>query len=67
MCLKKVFIKKLWSRLSAKRLIWLVTQIATYTPLSTVRICRLLYRLDVIQTYLLLYLLIDYIYSHSIV
>jgi hypothetical protein len=41
--------------------------IATDTSLPTVRICRLFYRSDDVQIHLILYLLIDYIYKHSII
>jgi hypothetical protein len=47
-----------------KRHIWLVTQVAIDISAPIVRIRRLFYRSDVVQTYLLLYLLIDYIYRH---
>jgi hypothetical protein len=41
-------------------------QVATYA-LPTVRICRLFYRSDAIQIHLILYLLIDCVYKHSII
>jgi hypothetical protein len=51
-----------------KRRLWLVTQVViTDVSPSTVRIYRMFYRSDVVQAHLLLYLLIYYIYRHSIV
>jgi hypothetical protein len=50
-----------------KRRLWLVNQVATDASLPTVRIYRLFYRSDAIQIHLILYLLIDYVYRHSIV
>jgi hypothetical protein len=50
-----------------KRRLWLVNQVTTDASLPTVRICRLFYRSDAIQIHLILYLLIDYVYRHSIV
>jgi hypothetical protein len=35
--------------------------------LLTVRICRMFYRSDVVQMHLILYLLTNYIYRHSII
>jgi hypothetical protein len=46
-CLKG-YSQKTWSRLSAKRRIWLVTQVATDASLHTVRIRRLFYQYDVV-------------------
>jgi hypothetical protein len=48
-----------------KRRLWLVTQVATFVSLTTVRIYRLLYRSDGIQMHLIMYLLIDYIYIYA--
>jgi hypothetical protein len=59
--------KKSWSCLFVKRRLWLVTQVAIDASLSIVRVHGLFYRSDVVQVHLLLYLLIDYIYRHSIV
>jgi hypothetical protein len=53
--------------LFVKRYLWFVTQVAADTSSPTVRICHLFYQSDVVQTYLLIYLLIDYIYRHFIV
>jgi hypothetical protein len=50
-----------------KRRLWLVNQVTTDVSLPTVRICRLFYLSDAIQIHLILYLLIDYVYRHSIV
>jgi hypothetical protein len=63
---KRGIYKKTGSRLSAMRRLWLVTQVATDASLLTLRICRLFYRSDDVHTHLLLYLLIQYIYKHSI-
>jgi hypothetical protein len=59
--------KKTWSRLSVKRRLFLVTQVAIDATPPTVRIRRLFYRYNVVKAHLLLYLLIDYIYRHSII
>jgi hypothetical protein len=67
MCFKGLFAKKSYSRLSVKRRLWLVNQVTTDASLPTVRICHLFYRSDAIQIHLILYLLIDYVYRHSIV
>jgi hypothetical protein len=64
---KGAICKKTWSRLSVKRRLFLVTQVATDATPPTVRIFRLFYRYDVVKAHLLLYLLIDYIYRHSII
>jgi hypothetical protein len=66
-CLRGLFAKKSYSRLPVKRRLWLVNQVATDASFLTVRICRLFYRFDAIQIHLILYLLIDYVYRHSIV
>ena len=66
-CFRGLFAKKSQSRLSVKRRLWLVNQVTTDASLPTVRICRLFYRSDAIQIHLILYLLIDYVYRHSIV
>jgi hypothetical protein len=58
--------KKKWSRLFVKRRLWLVTKVVTNVSLPTVRIYRLLYQYNAAQMHLLLYLLLDYIYRHSI-
>jgi hypothetical protein len=58
---------KSWSYLFVKIHVWLVTQVATYVSLPSVRICGLFYQSNVVQVHLLLYLLIDYIYRHSII
>jgi hypothetical protein len=50
-----------------KRRFWLVIQVATDVSLPIVGIRRLLYRSDIVQAHLLLYLLKDYIYRHSVV
>jgi hypothetical protein len=50
-----------------KRRFWLVNQVATDVSLPTVRIYRLFYRSDAIKIHLILYLLIDYVYRHSII
>jgi hypothetical protein len=50
-----------------KRRLWLVNQVVTDVSLSTVQICRLFYRSAAVQMHLILYLLVDYIYRHSIV
>jgi hypothetical protein len=64
---KEINCEKSWSHLSVKRHICLVTQIATDVSPPTVLIRRLVYRSDVVHTHLLLYLLIGYIYIHSII
>jgi hypothetical protein len=63
---KRVFTKDRGT-VFVKRYLWLVTQIATNVLSSTVHIYRLFYRSDTVQAHLLLYLLIDYIYRHSII
>jgi hypothetical protein len=50
-----------------KRRLWLVNQVVTDASLPTVRICHLFYRSDAVEMHLILYLLVDYIYRHSIV
>jgi hypothetical protein len=65
--LRGVFAKKSYSRLSMKRRLWLVNQVVTDASLPTLRICRLFYRSAAVQMHLILYLLVDYIYRHSIV
>jgi hypothetical protein len=50
-----------------KRRLWLVNQVVIDASLPTVRICRLLCRSAAVQMHLILYLLVDYIYRHSIV
>jgi hypothetical protein len=65
---KGTICKKIVELFSMKRRLWLVTQVViTDVSPSTVRIYRMFYRSDVVQAHLLLYLLIYYIYRHSIV
>jgi hypothetical protein len=64
---KRLFAKKMWRRLFVKKSLWLITQVVTNAFTFFVRIHRLLYRYDALQTHSLLHLLVEYVYRHSII